>query len=69
MAICESIKRAMEALEEECTTASVMAQCLSETHAETDTDEAAWVSVHQNAVRRLTEAADALVQAINWSQP
>jgi len=64
MAESESIKRARVALDDECARAQAMAACLSETHPETTAGEAAWVWMHQDSIRRLTEAVDALNAAL-----
>lgn len=65
MATNESIKSALTNLEYEFTRASCLAAALSSTHAETDTDEAPWVWMHQDTIRRLDEATQAVIAAIN----
>jgi len=65
MAVCESIKSAMRALETECALAQCQAQSLM--LASGDDNSPAWVDMHHAAITRLVTAADHLVSAINGS--
>jgi len=66
MAVCESIKRAMEALEKECAAAQCTADALM--LATGDEPSPAWVDLHHLAVMRLVNLADELVCAITRSE-
>lgn len=65
MAVCESIKRAMQALENEC----AWSECLAETlmMASGDDQSPPWVDLHRHQVRNLVKLANDLVEAINRS--
>lgn len=65
MAISETIKHAMEALEAECAHASTIAETIIAAAGEQGSAEPPWVSMHHHAIRQLVEHADALVYAIN----
>ena len=65
MAISETIKRAMQALETECARASNIAATIVAAAGNQGENEPPWVSMHDDTVRQLVEHADALVCAIN----
>lgn len=68
MAVPENIRVAAAALEEECTRATLIAQCFMDAAGEDQgTKEPAWVSQYVHQVHQLTKAADTLVSAINGS--